>query len=69
MILAGEPSLRILYIPFKLKHIYDHFYAERAREIALSRKGIAESFYAAMMSEVSETHANGQKNLENEIWD
>jgi uncharacterized protein len=52
---------------FKLKNVYDHFYTEKAKEIALSRKSIADLFYSTMMGEVTETYKNGQINLENEF--
>lgn len=61
-----EPSFFHEY-NFKLKKVYDGFYTDRAREIARSRKAIAEQFYEAMFSEVSETYELGRKRLRNVI--
>jgi len=41
---------------FKLERLYDRFYTEKGREIALRRKEHAEDFYNNLLSEVSEIH-------------
>ncbi len=41
---------------FKLERLYDRFYTEKGREIALKRKKHAEDFYNNLLDEVSEIH-------------
>lgn len=62
----GEPSFFQEY-HFKLKKVYDGFYTDRAKEIARSRKAIAEQYYEAMFSEVSETHEVGRRRLQDAV--
>ncbi|GHU80759.1 phosphohydrolase [Clostridia bacterium] len=44
---------------FKLENIYDRFYTDRAKRIALERQASAVSFYNSMLSEVSLCYGNG----------
>jgi len=50
---------------FKLKHIYDGFYTERAKAIASERKESARLFYEEMLNEVKEPYKNGRRLLNN----
>jgi uncharacterized protein len=52
---------------FTLKRVYDGFYTDRARRIAIARKEIAKQFYEAMLEEVTETYENGKTRLEKVI--
>ena len=42
---------------FKLKNLYDRFFTARGREIALSRRAAAKSFYDSLYAEVMATYA------------
>ena len=42
---------------FKLERLYDKFYTEKGREIALKRKKHAEDFYNNLLGETSETYS------------
>ena len=44
---------------FKLEKLYDRFYTQKGRELALERKKAAADFYEAMLREVRESHAAG----------
>lgn len=46
---------------FKLERLYDRFYTEKGREIALQRKKHAEDFYNNLLGEVSETYFRKEK--------
>lgn len=46
---------------FKLERLYDRFYTEKGREIALGRKKHAEDFYNNLLGEVSEIHSWKEK--------
>lgn len=46
---------------FKLERLYDRFYTEKGREIALERKKHAEDFYNNLLSEISETYSRKDK--------
>ena len=61
-----EPSFFQEY-NFKLKKVYDGFYTDRARRIAITRKEIAKQFYETMLKEVTETYENGKTRLEKVI--
>jgi len=54
---------------FKLKKVYDGFYTERAKKIALMREKIAKTFYETILSEVNETYENGNVTLQKAIND
>ena len=54
---------------FKLKHICDGFYTERAKEIAAGRNETAQRFYAAMLQEVTEQHRTGRRILASALSD
>lgn len=60
---SDEPSLFREY-HFKLKKIYEKFFTERGREIALSRKKAADDFYNALLSEVKGLEKCGRERLE-----
>ena len=49
---------------FKLEKLYDRFYTERGRELALERKQAAVNFYENLYREVSERDECGKKRLE-----
>ena len=44
---------------WKLKHVYDKFYTERAKAIARERQRASISFYESMYNEVSSIHRIG----------
>jgi len=44
---------------YKLKHIYDSFYTERAKELAVERKKTAEDFYNRLYNEITMNYENG----------
>ena len=46
---------------YKLKNVYNSFYTEHARKIAIKRKNIAVDFYNCLFKEVSENYENGIK--------
>lgn len=50
---------------YKLKHVYDRFYTEKARTIAEGRRKAAISFYNSLYDEVNSTHKIGVKLLNN----
>ena len=45
---------------FKLEKLYDRFYTEKGRELALLRKPAAEAFYRSLYQEVSSLDLQGQ---------
>jgi uncharacterized protein len=57
-----EPSFFQEY-NFKLKKLYDGFYTERAKELAVQREGTARKFYEALLEEVREPNKKGNKIL------
>jgi len=61
-----EPSFFQEY-NFKLKNIYDGFYTEKAKEIALGRKETAMRFYESMLEEAVATYENGRTKLKGAI--
>ena len=46
---------------FKLEKLYDRFYTDKGREIALQRKKHAEDFYNNLLREVSEIYSRKEK--------
>lgn len=52
---------------WKLKHVYDKFYTERAKAIAKERQRASISFYESMCSEVSSIHQTGLDLLNREL--
>jgi len=44
---------------YKLKKVYDYFYTERAKEIAVTRQRTAIDFYHGLFAEISDGHGNG----------
>lgn len=59
-----EPHSFFQEYHFKLKNLYDQFYTERGREIALERKQAAEDFYRSMLKEVQSFCQGGRGYLE-----
>ena len=49
---------------YKLKNVYDSFFTERAREIALKRQKTAVDFYNGLFDEISQSYKNGRDNLD-----
>ena len=52
---------------FKLENLYDRFYTQRGRELALERKSAAESFYNSLYKEVSLFDAAGKHLLDEQL--
>jgi len=52
---------------WKLKHIYDKFYTDRAKEIAKERQRASISFYESMYKEVRSIHKTGLHLLNREL--
>jgi len=52
---------------WKLKNVYEKFFTERAKLIALERRSASVSFYESMYSEVASTHKNGLPLLSKEL--
>ncbi len=48
---------------YKLENVYSHFYTEKGRQIAASRRDAAEKYYSALYREVSEPYQSGRKRL------
>lgn len=49
---------------YKLKNLYDKFYTERARQLAVERKNAAQAFYDSLFGEVEKTYKNGKSLLQ-----
>ena len=49
---------------YKLKRVYDSFFTEQAREIALKRQKTAVDFYNGLFDEVTKSYKNGRSNLD-----
>ena len=49
---------------FKLEKLYDRFYTEKGRQMALSRKKAAADFYHALYGEISDGYAEGKTILD-----
>ncbi len=45
---------------WKLKHVYDKFFTDRAKEIAEKRRKASIDFFENMYNEVYTTHENGK---------
>ncbi len=52
---------------YKLEKIYDHFFTERAKEIAMERRASAVSFYQSILQEIRSTHQYGKELLDHII--
>ena len=48
---------------YKLKKVYDSFFTERAREIALERQKTAVDFYNGLFNEITQNYKSGRSNL------
>lgn len=48
---------------YKLEKLYERLYTERGKELAFQRKQIAQSFYEALLTEVSNSHSTLEKIL------
>ena len=59
-----EPSFFQEY-KFKLENLYDHFYTEQGRAMALSRRQAAVDYYHALYGEILEANRAGREILEN----
>ncbi len=60
---SHDPSFFREY-KYKLETLYDRFYTEKGRVLALSRKKSAADFYESMLREVQETHKAGTAAVE-----
>jgi len=52
---------------WKLKNVYDRFYTNRAKEIALSRQRSSIEFYKSLYEEVKSIHTKGLQQLNQEL--
>ena len=59
----GEVSSFFREYKFKLEKLYDRFYTDRGRELALQQKAAAESFYKSLFDEVSTFDETGKRLL------
>ncbi|MDL2225396.1 HD domain-containing protein [Eubacteriales bacterium OttesenSCG-928-M02] len=59
-----EPSSFFEEFNYKLRNIYDGFYTEKGRTLALLRRNTAISFYDGLMAEVQQAHGDGEKILD-----
>lgn len=55
-----EPSSFFREYRFKLEKLYDRFYTQKGKELALERKAAAESFYKSLYNEVASFDKDGQ---------
>ncbi len=60
---SREPSFFQEY-KYKLENLYDRFYTEKGRAMALARKKTAVSFYEAMLREIRDIHGVGTEAME-----
>lgn len=63
----GETSSFFREYKFKLEKLYDRFYTEKGREMALQRRQAAEQFYENLYSEVTAFDRVGSELLESHI--
>lgn len=63
---TSEPSFFAEY-HYKLKHVYDRFFTERAAAIAKERKQITDEFYNHLFYEVQTAYQTGEKLLR-QFW-
>lgn len=49
---------------FKLERLYDRFYTQKGRELALCRKAAAEDFYRSLYAEVTQFEREAQQQLD-----
>lgn len=54
---------------FKLENMYDRFYTQKGRKMALERRYAAVSFYESLLNEVRESNAYGKAALEAMLQD
>ncbi len=59
----GEVSSFFREYKFKLEKLYDRFYTQKGRELALQRKAAAEAFYHSLYNEVSQLDTEGKELL------
>lgn len=59
----GEISSFFREYKYKLERLYDRFYTDKGRELALERKIAAESFYSALHMEVTQFDTLSSKHL------
>lgn len=59
----GETSSFFREYKFKLEKLYDRFYTQAGRELALQRKPAAENFYRSLFNEVSTFDQSGKELL------
>ena len=62
---AGEASSFFREYKFKLEKLYDRFYTQKGRELAMKRKPAAEAFYNSLYEEVSSLDTEGKAALNN----
>lgn len=62
---AGEASSFFREYKFKLEKLYDRFYTQKGRELAMKRKPAAEAFYNSLYEEVSSLDTDGKAALSN----
>jgi uncharacterized protein len=59
----GEISSFFREYKFKLEKLYDRFYTDKGRELAMQRKSAAESFYTNLFAEVNTFDQSGKQLL------
>ncbi len=59
----GEISSFFREYKFKLEKLYERFYTQKGKELALQRKPTAESFYKSLYSEVADLDSIGKEML------
>jgi uncharacterized protein len=63
----GEKDRQISFFQeykFKLENLYDHFYTQKGRELALSRQAAAAAFYDSLYTEVQSAYEIGKQQLQ-----
>lgn len=63
----GETSSFFHEYKFKLEKLYDRFYTEKGKTLALTRKAAAESFYENLYREVSTFDVSGKELLRKQL--
>lgn len=63
----GETSSFFREYKFKLEKLYDRFYTEKGKTLALTRKAAAESFYENLYREVSTFDVSGKELLRKQL--
>lgn len=65
----GEASSFFREYKFKLEKLYDRFYTEKGRELALMRKPAAEAFYQSLYQEVTQFDLQGNEEIKKHLFE